>query len=329
MSEHHLEPAAPTYAALVLGSDSFRLLVASYRDGVPVALDGEHVPLRLAAGLDARGCLSDEAMRDALDCVARLRERLRAHSLAAVRVVATSTLRMARNAHLFLPAAQQTLGHEVRVLSGEEEAMLTCLGVAGAAPPGVRALVLGIGGGSTQFALGQGMRVLRTGSIALGTVRLALTFFGAGRIDAVSFAAAVSSARVRLADRAADFAPGARDCAYGASGTVRTLARLARENGAAGWGTNGDGAGAAAGISRAHLEHLGARVLEHAGGGRPLAGLGRLVLRDVAAALAILIALMEELDIASLLGTDAGLRCGLLHDLHRRCAPVAAGSQIS
>jgi exopolyphosphatase/guanosine-5'-triphosphate,3'-diphosphate pyrophosphatase len=313
MTEHHPESSAPIYAALVLGSDSFRLLVARYRDGMPHTLDFEHVPLRLAAGLDARGCLSDEAMREALDCVARLRDRLRAHPVGAARVVATSTLRMARNAHLFLPAAQQTLGHEVRVLSGEEEAMLTCLGVTGAAPAGVRALVLGIGGGSTQFALGQGTRVLRTGSIALGTVRQALTFFGAGRIDAVSFAAAVSSARVRLADHAADYAPGARDCAYGASGTVRTLARLARENGAPG-----------AAIDRSGLERLGARVLEHAGGGRKLEGLGRLLLRDVAAALAILIALMEELDISTLLETDAGLRCGLLHDLHRRQQSVAA-----
>jgi exopolyphosphatase/guanosine-5'-triphosphate,3'-diphosphate pyrophosphatase len=317
MTEHQTDSSAPLYAALVLGSDSFRLLVARYRDGVPQALDGEHVPLRLAAGLDARSCLSDEAMREALDCVARLRERLRAHPVAGVRVVATSTLRMARNAHLFLPAAQQTLGHEVRVLSGEEEAMLTCLGVAGAAPAGVRALVLGIGGGSTQFALGQGMRVLRTGSIALGTVRQALTFFGAGRIDAVSFAAAVSSARVRLADHAADYAPAARDCVYGASGTIRTLARLARENGGM-RGSRGEG------IDRAGLEQLGARVLEHAGGGRKLEGLGRLLVRDVAAALAILIALMEELDITALLETDAGLRCGLLHDLHRRRQPLPA-----
>ncbi len=307
MTEHHLESSAPIYAALVLGSDSFRLMVARYQDGGPQELDAEHVPLRLAAGLDARGCLSDEAMRDALDCVARLRERLRAHPLAGVRVVATSTLRMARNAHLFLPAAQQALGHEVRVLSGEEEAMLTCLGVAAAAPEGSRTLVLGIGGGSTQFALGQGMQVQRTGSIALGTVRQALTFFGAGRIDAVSFAAAVSSARVRLADHAPNYAPGARDCAYGASGTIRTLARLARENGADG--------GA---IGRAGLELLGARVLEHAGGGRKLEGLGRLLLRDVAAALAILIALMEELDIGSLLETEAGLRSAA-----RRSDPTA------
>ncbi|MGZ5203171.1 MAG: Ppx/GppA phosphatase family protein, partial [Telluria sp.] len=231
MNEQHSDSSAPTYAALVLGSDSFRLLVARYRDGVPQSLDGAHVPLRLAAGLDARSCLSEDLMRDALDCVARLRERLRAHPLDAVRVVATSTLRMARNAHLFLPAAQQILGHEVRVLSGEEEGMLTYLGVAGAAPAGVRTLVLGIGGGSTQFALGQGMQVGRVGSMALGTVRQALTFFGAGRIDAVSFAAAVSSARVRLSDHAAAYGPDARDCAYGASGTIRTLARLARENG--------------------------------------------------------------------------------------------------
>jgi exopolyphosphatase/guanosine-5'-triphosphate,3'-diphosphate pyrophosphatase len=304
------DSSAPTYAALVLGSDSFRLLVASYRGGMPQALDGEHVPLRLAASLDASGCLSEDAIRDALACVTRLRERLRAHSLAAVRAVATSTLRMARNAHLFLPAAQQALGMEVRVLSGEEEAMLTWLGVAGAAPPGSRTLALGIGGGSTQFALGQGMRVERAGSVALGTVRQALTFFGNGRIDAVSFAAAVASARVRLADHAVDYGLGARDCAYGASGTIHTLARLARENSAAGVSPGA--------VSRADLEQLGARILEQAGGGRPLAGLGRLRLRDVAAALAILIALMEELEIGALLQTDAGLRHGLLHDLHRR-----------
>jgi exopolyphosphatase/pppGpp-phosphohydrolase len=116
---------------------------------------------------------------------------------------------------------------------------------------------------------------------------------------------------VRLADHAADYAPAARDCVYGASGTIRTLARLARENGAK-RGARGEA------IDRAGLEQLGARVLEHAGGGRKLEGLGRLLVRDVAAALAILIALMEELDITALLETDAGLRCGLLHDLHRR-----------
>jgi exopolyphosphatase/guanosine-5'-triphosphate,3'-diphosphate pyrophosphatase len=313
MSDHRSDVSAPVYAALVLGSDSFRLLVASYHDGVPETLDGEHVPLRLAASLDASGCLSQDTMRDALDCVARLRERLRPHPLEAVRAVATSTLRMARNAHLFLPAAQQTLGHEVRVLSGEEEAMLTWQGVAGAAPAGSRPLVLSIGGGSTQFALGQGTRIRRAGSVALGTVRQALTFFGNGRIDAVSFAAAVASARVRLADHAAEYGPEVRDCVYGASGTVRTLARLAR--------MNGKDTGA---VDRAGLEQLGARVLEQAAGGRPLAGIGRLRLRDVAAALAILIALMEELQVSTLLETDAGLRHGLLHELHRQRQSLAA-----
>jgi exopolyphosphatase/guanosine-5'-triphosphate,3'-diphosphate pyrophosphatase len=232
-----------------------------------------------------------------------------------VRVVATSTLRMARNAHLFLPAAQEALGHEVRVLSGEEEGMLTYLGVAGAAPPDVRALVLGIGGGSTHYALGRGMQVTHAGSIALGTVRQSLTFFGDGWVGPVSFAAAVASARVRLADHAQDCGPRARDCVYGASGTIHTLVRLARMNGAD---------AAANSITRTDLELLASRVLEHAGGGRALSGLGRLRLRDVAAALAILIALMEELEIAELMETESGLRCGLLHDLHRRRQPLPA-----
>jgi exopolyphosphatase/guanosine-5'-triphosphate,3'-diphosphate pyrophosphatase len=178
----------------------------------------------------------------------------------------------------------------------------------------VRALVLGIGGGSTHFALGRGMQVARAGSIALGTVRQSLTFFGDGWVDPVSFAAAVASARVRLADHAHDYGPRARDCVYGASGTIHTLVRLVREN----------GAGGPEAITRTDLELLASRVLEHAGGGRALCGLGRLRLRDVAAALAILIALMEELEIAELRETNAGLRCGLLHDLHRRSQTVPA-----
>jgi exopolyphosphatase/pppGpp-phosphohydrolase len=128
----------------------------------------------------------------------------------------------------------------------------------------------------------------------------------------------VASARVRLADHAADYAPDARDCVYGASGTVRTLARLARENGASVSADAGANCGATTGVDRSGLELLAARVLEHARGGRPLAGLGRLLVRDVAAALAILIALMEELEIGTLLETEAGLRHGLLHDLHRQ-----------
>jgi hypothetical protein len=93
---------------------------------------------------------------------------------------------------------------------------------------------------------------------------------------------------------------------------IRTLARLARENGLAGDPS-----------TRARLESLAPGCWSTpAAAARRWPDSGALLLRDVAAALAILIALMEELDIATLLETDAGLRHGLLHDLHRRCAPA-------
>lgn len=306
----------PIHAALVLGSDSFRLLVGAVEDGLLRPLDSFHAPLRLAAALDAQGCLSAEAIDIAFDCLRTIRARLNEHALAAVRVVATSTLRMARNSHLFLPAAQQLLGHPVQVLSGEEEAVLTYLGVAdGAVAEGhetARTLVLGIGGGSTQLALGTGRRVQKVASLGLGTSRLALTFFGGGRIDAVSFAAAIASTRAKLADETPAFGPSRRDRACGSSGTIHTLARLLADNGLAGP------------ITPARLETLAARALDQGGGGAPLAGLGPLRLRDVTAALAILLGLMEELEIDVLDMPKTGLRAGVLAELRLGRAALAA-----
>jgi exopolyphosphatase/pppGpp-phosphohydrolase len=309
-----MSTSSPIHAALVLGSDSFRLLVGTVEDGILRPLDSFHAPLRLAAALDAQGCLSPEAMHAAFDCLRAIRDRLNDHALAAVRVVATSTLRMARNSHLFLPAAQQLLGHPVQVLSGEEEAVLTYLGVAdgAAAETEVRTLVLGIGGGSTQLALGSGRRVQKVASLGLGTSRLALTFFGGGRIDAVSFAAAIASTRAKLGDEAPVFGPGRRDRVCGASGTIHTLGRLLADNGLGGP------------IDRSRLETLAARALEQGGGGAPLAGLGHLRLRDVTAALAILLGLMEELEIDELEVPESGLRAGVLAELRHGRAALAA-----
>lgn len=311
-----MSTTSPIHAALVLGSDSFRLLVGAVEDGALRPLDSYHAPLRLAAALDAQGCLSPEAMDSAFECLRAIRARLSDHALAAVRVVATSTLRMARNSHVFLPAAQQLLGHPVQVLSGEEEAVLTYLGVADGMAEGEgdasRTLVLGIGGGSTQLALGSGRRVQKVASLGLGTSRLALTFFSGGRIDAVSFAAAIASTRAKLGDEAPAFGPGRRDRACGASGTIHTLARLLAENDLAGP------------VTRARLEGLAARALGQGGGGAPLAGLGPLRLRDVTAALAILLGLMEELEIEELELPRTGLRAGVLAELRHGRAALAA-----
>ena len=145
------------YAAVDLGSNSFRLHIGKH-DGTAIrVLKSLREPIRLAAGLDAAGNLTEAAMQSALACLRNFRVALAAYPLEAVRVVATSTLRIARNAPGFLPLAEAAIGYPIEIISGEEEGRFIYMGVANAlATPGERRLVLDIGGGSTELILGRG-----------------------------------------------------------------------------------------------------------------------------------------------------------------------------
>ena len=115
------------------------------------------VPIRLAAGLDAQGNLSQAAISSAVACLARFRDILNAYPIDAIRVVATNTIRIAKNASVLLPAAEAAIGCPIEVISGEEEGRLIYMGVSNSlAIPGERRLVMDIGGGSTEVILGRG-----------------------------------------------------------------------------------------------------------------------------------------------------------------------------
>ncbi len=92
------------YAAVDLGSNSFRLAVGRHDGDEIRVVKSAREPIRLAAGLDDAGNLTDAAMQAALSCLRNFRAVLAGYELEAVRVVATSTMRLARNAATFLPA---------------------------------------------------------------------------------------------------------------------------------------------------------------------------------------------------------------------------------
>lgn len=308
---------SPIYAAVELGSDSFRLHVGRFEDGVLRLVATLAEPVRLAATLDEDGMLCASAMRRALQCLDAFRQALDAWRPQAVRVVATSALRMARNAALFLPAAGKALGRPIEIIAGDEAGRLVYLGVAatlGAHDTAPR-LVVDIGSGSTELVLGQGAAIRRIESFAIGAVRQSLTFFADGRLDAAAFDAAVRSSRSRFAEARV----GAQrwQQAYGACGTVRALAEIAQLHGEEGM------------LSRAGLERLRADFTE-------IGHVARVRLAYPAAerashlpgGLAILIGLMEELDIAELAPVHAGLRVGALWDLHQRAAAVGSAAVL-
>jgi exopolyphosphatase/guanosine-5'-triphosphate,3'-diphosphate pyrophosphatase len=297
------------YAAVDLGSNSFRLHVGRHDGEVIRVLKSMREPIRLAAGLDASGNLTEEAMQAALNCLQNFRLALAAYSLEAVRVVATSTMRVATNAALFLPAAELAIGYPIEIISGEEEGRLIYMGVANAlADPGERRLVMDIGGGSTELILGRGLEIERVESFSLGTVKQSLSFFVGGHIDGPSFEAAILSARSHFEDAAPPYHPQHWSSAYGSSGTIRAIADIIARNNL--------GAGDLSGPS---LEALQQRFIAFGHVSRiDMPGLRPDRAATIIGGLAILIALVRELDIVVMLPIEAGLRMGVMWDLYLR-----------
>ena len=220
------------FAAVDLGSNSFRLHVGRLEGGAFRIVKTARDPVRLGAGLDSKGNLTEQARQKALDCLRNFRTILDAYRLDAVRVVATNTLRIARNAAEFLPAAEQAIGYPIEIISGEEEGRLIYMGVASKlASPGEARLVIDIGGGSTELILGQGQEIRHVESFSIGTVPQSQTFFPEGRIDAAAFDAAILSARSVFEDAAPFYDRQNWTGAYGSSGTIRAISDGIAKNG--------------------------------------------------------------------------------------------------
>ncbi|WGG48677.1 Ppx/GppA phosphatase family protein [Rugamonas sp. DEMB1] len=297
------------YAAVDLGSNSFRLHIGQHDGEAIRVLKSMREPIRLAAGLDADGNLTEAAMQAALSCLKNFRATLAGYELEAVRVVATSAMRVARNSAAFLPAAELAIGYPIEIISGEEEGRLIYMGVANAlATPGERRLVMDIGGGSTELILGRGQDIERVESFSLGTVKQSLLFFVGGRIDAPSFEAAILSARSHFEDAAPPYHPQHWKQAYGSSGTIRTIADIIAKNKLG----KGD-------LSAASLEALKQRFIAFGHVSRiEMAGLRPDRASTIIGGLAILIAMVHELDIPAMQPIEAGLRMGVMWDLYLR-----------
>src|SRR5690606_17502450 len=107
-----------------------------------------------------------------------LGQRVRAVPPNRVRAVATNTVRQLRAPQSFLIPAQTALGHRIEVVAGREEARLIYLGVAQGHPPTrKRRLVIDIGGGSTEFIVGQGFEPIERESMQMGCVASTRRFF--------------------------------------------------------------------------------------------------------------------------------------------------------
>ncbi|MFZ6753703.1 Ppx/GppA family phosphatase [Undibacterium sp. Dicai25W] len=296
-------------AAVDLGSNSFRMHIARHEGDAIRVVKSAREPIRLAAGLDESGNLTAEAMQSAIDCLSRFREILNAYPVENLRVVATNTIRIAKNAAILLPQAEAAIGHPIEVISGEEEGRLIYMGVSNAvAIPGERRLVMDIGGGSTEVILGRGHEIVQVESFSIGTVKTSTNFFPDGRLTEAAFEAAILSARSMFEDAAPPYQPQHWRKAYGSSGTMRAIADAIIKGGL------GDGK-----ITMLSLNALKQYCIQCGKlSDLELSGIKPERVAMVVGGLAILIGLMMEFNIEVLIPIEAGLRMGVMWDLYLR-----------
>lgn len=168
------EPLLPRVAAIDVGTNSIRLVVAeALQDGAYRVLDDEKETARLGEDLSDHGRLSPEAMDRGAAAIERMARIAASYGVTAVRAVGTCAVREASNRDEFLAMVKRRAGLSVQVIDAEEEARLAFSSVSQAFEiEPLSAAVADIGGGSTELVLSAGGIIERIHALPLGAVRL-------------------------------------------------------------------------------------------------------------------------------------------------------------
>ena len=146
-------PRGPVYAALDLGTNNCRLLIARPHDGGFRVLDGFTRIVRLGEGLSVTGKLSDAAMDRTIEALKQCRNKLREHEPARMRLIATEACRAASNGEAFIARIKDETGLALEIVDRQTEAELAVTGCADLIDgESAGALMFDIGGGSSELA---------------------------------------------------------------------------------------------------------------------------------------------------------------------------------
>jgi exopolyphosphatase/guanosine-5'-triphosphate,3'-diphosphate pyrophosphatase len=314
-------PGTAVYAALDLGTNNCRLLIACPTGESFRVIDSFSRIIRLGEGVSTTGCISDAAIDRAIAALSICRDKIESKRASRLRMIATEACRAASNADCFRDRVAAETGIRLEVIDRETEAVLAVIGCSPLLDPrGRGAILFDIGGGSTELVrierdpeASAEPRIRAWMSIPLGVVTLA-EHFGGRDVTKESYARMVAEIAQYIAPFAAEHGKDLRDMhLLGTSGTVTTLAgihlRLARYDrrridGV--WMNDAD-------ISATIAKLLGMSYQERAGNNCISAERADLVL----AGCAILDAIRNAFPLPRLRVADRGLREGMLVEMMR------------
>ncbi len=232
---------APLYAALDLGTNNCRLLVASpTRPGQFRVVDAFSRIVRLGEGLSTTGRLNEQAMDRAVEALKVCSDKLIARNVKRSRLIATEACRAAENGELFLERVRTEVGLELEIVDRQTEARLAVSGCGTLVARETDAIVLfDIGGGSSEIALIDVSKrrsprlaehIIAWTSLPVGVVTLAERF-GGRDVTPESFSAMVGHVSELLSNfqerhHLGRLAQSTRFHLLGTSGTVTTLAGI-------------------------------------------------------------------------------------------------------
>ena len=214
-------------AAVDLGTNSTRLLVADVNDGKVTDVVRETRITRLGEGVDERRRLLPvpvARVRNVLSDFRRTAETLGAERTLAI---ATSAVRDAENGEAFLGEVEWSYGFTTRLLSGHDEAMLMFRGVTSERKLDGGTTIVDIGGGSTELVAGGPDGVRWHASLDIGSVRITERFLASDPPTAAELDDASTAVRALLAERVPDEIRSDTRAAIGVAGTITSLAGLA------------------------------------------------------------------------------------------------------
>lgn len=221
-------PVSDLYAAIDCGTNALRLLIGTCtEDGVDDVVR-EMRTVRLGEGVDATGRFSDDALARTFAACDEYALLLAANPVRGVRFVATSAARDVENRGEFIAGVRSRLGVIPEVISGDEEAALSFRGAVGGLPEvQMPTLVADIGGGSTEFVLGDHSGVLASVSTSIGCVRMTERSLHSDPPTGDEIEQACQHIRSALREVPSRVPVGAATDFVGVAGTVTTITAMA------------------------------------------------------------------------------------------------------
>lgn len=298
------------FASIDLGSNSFRIEIAELQHSAFKTVLYQKKTIRLAAGLDKDNNLTADIIQKSLTVLENFKLLIKDIPAKQIRVVGTQALRVAKNAQIFLDLAHSILGIPVEILKGREEARLVYRGCISHLPSSSkRRLVIDIGGGSTEFAIGTGDEIEFCESLQMGCVNTSIKAFKDRRLTQSNFKYATLLTKAMLKKSEASLQTLPYKEVYGTAGTFSAVLSVAHT---LGWCQN---------------EIISVDIVErlcHLASNFPtidaidIPGLKEDRREVIIGGLAVLHSIFEVLHLTEVKLATGALRAGVLVDLHER-----------